>query len=373
MRSSRLRSSLFAVTVLAFAATAARADLDMTGRWRALNPFFPQCLDVVQTGGTLDVHTCDGSYPIQWTGTIDPATGAFAWAYDSVTRIEATLAADGATFTGTLFFYHCSVVGCSELPFDYIGSRCGSGTLDPGEQCDVGMPDGTLASGTCCTQECTFAPTATTCDADDDPTTDDACDAGGTCLPVPPPTCDPCLAWNAVTERCEPKARRDCRGPLPGAASLAMTASSPALSWAWTGDSATSAADFGDPRDATSFEACVFADDGATLLMAAVVPSGGTCGVRPCWSTNGAQTRFRYRSPRADGIRSVQLSRGNDGATKIRVAGKGAGLGLPPAFGGALVPITAQLRRTDAPVCWQARFPVLRANSTSRLRARDGQ
>jgi hypothetical protein len=40
---------------------------------------------------------------------------------------------------------------------------------------------------------------------------------------------------------------------------------------------------------------------------------------------------------------------------------------------GALPPVTVQLRRADAPLCWEARFPVLGTSTGIRMRARDGQ
>lgn len=163
-------------------------------------------------------------------------------------------------------------------------------------------------------------------------------------------------------------------------ARIAMTTKSPdtadKITWAWTGDSTTTPADFGDPRDATPLETCVFADDpsaGVTLVMAGVVAADGTCGSRPCWSANGAGTTYRYRSPHADGLRSLKLASGGDGKTQIRVSGRGAGLGLPATFDDVLPPVTVQLRRTDAPTCWEARFPVLKTSTSSRIRARDGQ
>jgi len=55
------------------------------------------------------------------------------------------------------------------------------------------------------------------------------------------------------------------------------------------------------------------------------------------------------------------------------VSGRGAGLALPATFDDVLPPVTVQLRRTDAPTCWEARFPVLKTSTSSRIRARDGQ
>lgn len=365
-------------TVLALVPSPARADVDMTGRWRVGTGFGTlACIDVVQTATQLDVHRCDDG-GFAWTGTIDPVSGEFSWQEDSISRATGTVAPGGTTFAGTIFVYHCTFVGCGEIPFDLFGSRCGGGTADPGEQCDAGAPDGTHPAGACCTNECTLVPAGTTCDADANPATDDACDAAGTCLPVPPPTCEPCLRWDTTTERCVADVRTGCHRPLGAASRLVMTTTSrdaaDAVTWTWTGDSSTAPADFGDPRGATAFEACVFADEGAggtAVVMASVILPGGTCGARPCWSANGAATTFRHRNARADGVRSVKLASGVK--TKIRLGGKGAGLGLPATFDDTLPPITVQVRRTDGPTCWEARFSALDKSTATRVRARDGQ
>jgi len=56
---------------------------------------------------------------------------------------------------------------------------CGNGVLDPGEQCDAGAANGTLAS--CCTATCQFQPGGTPCTDDNNPCTTDSCDSAGGC------------------------------------------------------------------------------------------------------------------------------------------------------------------------------------------------
>lgn len=373
MPTLRTRASVLA-TLVALASSPARADVDLTGQWFTATSFPSECHAIVQTGSQLDVQLCDGSgFP--WTGTIDPAAGTFTWERGSESRVEATVAPDGTTFSGTVYVPHCTHVGCSDLEFPFFGSRCRGGTVDAGEDCD----DGPNPSGTCCTNECRFADAGTICDADADPTTDEACDATGMCFAVPPPDCPPCLAWDADAGECRADVRAGCRRPLGFASRLAMTTKSPdagdAIAWSWTGDSSTTPADFGDPRDATTIETCVFADEGAggvAVVMGVRTPAGGICGRRPCWSANGAATTFRHRNPQADGLRAMKLASAG-GKTTIRLGGKGAGLGLPATFDDALPPITVQVRRTDAPVCWEARFSTPKTSTATRLRARDGQ
>jgi hypothetical protein len=364
MSTLRVRVALLVATALLPTAGSARADVDMTGRWFTVIGVglggLPRCTDVTRTGTDLVATGC--LEPFSGNGTIDSATGAFTW-QEGQSYVTGTVAPDGHTFTGTYFRYHCTFVGCTHVPFDFFGSRCRGGTLDAGEDCDVG-PDPT---GTCCTTECTFAAEGTACDADADPGTSETCDAAGSCR-VPP--CEACRVWDHGSASCVPDVRADCLGALDSRVTL--TTDAPSASWAWTGDSSTTPADFGAPDTDTALEACVFAADGATLLLATVVPAGGTCGTRPCWSANGTRTRHRYRNSRGVGIQSLKLARRDDGTAKIRLSARGPMLGVPPTLAGTPPPVTVQLRRLDAPRCWQATFPVLQASTSTRLRARDG-
>jgi hypothetical protein len=355
----------------------AHADIDMTGRWLD-SVVTVRCLEIAQVGTDLEIMECSGVF--SWNGTIDPVTGAFTWNEGSDDYVTGTVAPDGRTYSGTYFHYHCTFVGCGYVPFAMFGSRCGAGTVDPNEDCDVGNGDGTYQSGACCTTECTFAAAGTSCDTDADPLTVEACDAIGTCLDVPPPSCDPCRVWDPGSQSCVSDVRTGCRGPIASSPRVSLKTVTPdasdAVSWTWSSGAATTPDDFGDPRAATALEVCIFAADGqggTTPLLASVVPPGGQCGSRPCWSANGAATRYRYRRPGGDGLRLIRLDSGGDGDAKILLKGKGAGLGLPATFDGALPPVTVQLRRLDAPLCWEARFTTLRTSSPTRLRARDGQ
>lgn len=67
---------------------------------------------------------------------------------------------------------------------------CGNGTLDPGEDCDLGATTG--ADGACCDRFCRAAPTGSACADDGNPCTADACAAGGSCNhpPTVDSTCD---------------------------------------------------------------------------------------------------------------------------------------------------------------------------------------
>jgi hypothetical protein len=144
----------------------ARADFDLNGNWETgavvLN-FNVLCnIDITQVTTSLTLTgTCDLAGAINLTGTIDPMTGAFTLSGSAaaICTMPGSLtitaqASDNANFSGTL--------DCNGLTGGLVGSRCGNGQLDPGEQCDLG-PNNNGVVGSCCTSTCQFAPNTSTC------------------------------------------------------------------------------------------------------------------------------------------------------------------------------------------------------------------
>ena len=75
---------------------------------------------------------------------------------------------------------------------------CGNGFVDPGEQCDDGLPE-----SSCCSESCQREPAGTGCESDANVCTDDVCDASGTCQHEP--NTAPCPGVSArrnVQRRC---------------------------------------------------------------------------------------------------------------------------------------------------------------------------
>jgi cysteine-rich repeat protein len=61
----------------------------------------------------------------------------------------------------------------------FVLTKCGDGTIDPGEQCDDGANNGT--AGDCCTGTCQFKPFRSSCNAHNPCTTGDFCTGTGVC------------------------------------------------------------------------------------------------------------------------------------------------------------------------------------------------
>jgi hypothetical protein len=119
------------------------------------------------------------------------------------------------------------------------------------------------------------------------------------------------------------------------------------LLWKWLRGAATDASEFGDPVVGEAYRLCVYDDTG--LRMEADVPFCPSCWKR--------RRGFKYRDVAGvpDGLRTVVLTSGGDGDAKIVVRGKGVPLDVPllTSLGS---PLTVQLNRAGAPVCWGATY-----------------
>jgi len=155
-------AKLIPLVALALRAGVASGAVDMGGDWRVriASTFIPGGLleldfHVVQMGTTIDING--------FAGSIDPDTGVFSATDSAVcpSTIAGVVDPSGATFSGS---YTTGFVGsggaCALLPGDMVGSRCGNGVIDSGENCD----DHNLNDGDCCDSSCmNQMPEGTTC------------------------------------------------------------------------------------------------------------------------------------------------------------------------------------------------------------------
>lgn len=123
------------------------------------------------------------------------------------------------------------------------------------------------------------------------------------------------------------------------------------LLWKWILGQATSQAEFGDPTSATDYALCIYAGTPATLLEELAVPAEGTK-----WTPSGT-VGYKYKDTAgtAAGIQKIVLRGSTENKAKLLVKGRGANL-PDPALGSIPAPVTAQLVKTDTPVCWEATY-----------------
>lgn len=230
MRTISSTARLLSMALLAglWAAPAA-AQIDVTGRWKVTQHetsfgfTYETLFSLVQTGSVVTVEP-----PSAYSGgTIDPVSGALhldgqgscgniftgeviiiPWSIDAV------VAADGQTFTGTFRESIQPTRSCFNIggPLEAVRlpATCGNGVVDDGEQCDEGA-----SGGACCTGLCTPRPSGWTCTSDGAACTAGAsCDGAGACVQHVKPAgalcrfaenaCDTAEVCDGVSSSCPP-------------------------------------------------------------------------------------------------------------------------------------------------------------------------
>ncbi len=126
------------------------------------------------------------------------------------------------------------------------------------------------------------------------------------------------------------------------------------LQWKWGSGAATLLADFGSPDATDDYALCIY--DNGTRIYRGAVPPGGTCGTKPCWKASTKGYQFKSKTLMPDGIQALKLKAGGTGKASVAIKAKGALLQVPDISALTGGPITVQLRRAGASVCWQAVF-----------------
>jgi cysteine-rich repeat protein len=412
---------------------AASATINMSGPWRLRTFSLLGGIWTFAQNGTELTATPPLSSP-PFTGGIDSTTGAFAVsgyiACGSVQdAISGTVATDGSTFTGSASVHipHCTITcECSETTDAVVGTRCGNGQLDPGEECD----DGNDIDGDCCSSTCRLDAPGTTCQTDDDVCTDDVCDGVGTCIHVPnTASCNsacrtdahcvdgqcigtpraagaPCdVDGNFCTDdRCDGNGSCAAGGPRycgpcgsscdasysicmgPPATTCAATHTARAVvdmrlprtghpdsfRWTWIEDAGgTELPDFGDPLATAGYTLCVYDGFnsgpffGKHVLAQVSIPPGGVCGGRPCWKQIRDGFRYAQRGHAVRGFKSIKLRA--PAQTPARIQMRGSDVGLSTTLGAIYAFVDVQL--VGGAACWTATYPDV-VPPSDRFRAR---
>jgi hypothetical protein len=140
------------------------------------------------------------------------------------------------------------------------------------------------------------------------------------------------------------------------------------LTWKWLKGPAVAKADFGVPtaEDGTNYALCFYDGDRA-LVAAAQIPAGGVCGgERACWRKRSSGFLYAGRGTNPDGIESLILRAGTDGALTARGGGTGLNRPVLPV---QRLPLTVELKNGNGD-CWSASYAATRANTASAFTAK---
>ena len=215
-------------------------------------------------------------------------------------------------------------------------TACGNGIVTAGEQCD----DGNTVGGDCCSATCQLEPNGSACDDGNPCTNADAC-AAGACAGTAAPAAG-CRAAQAATVQ--------LRNFTPDKKDV--------LAWHWKKGAATSAAELGTPTTtATGYALCVYDTTAGVpaLRLGASIPGGGLCRTKACWKVlSSGAVKYADRDGSAHGVTALLFKPG--AAPSLALEGKGGNLGLPPFPLAQQSAVTLQLKRTDAPLCWESVF-----------------
>ncbi|MGH7895205.1 MAG: hypothetical protein ACREQL_11095, partial [Candidatus Binatia bacterium] len=136
--------------------------------------------------------------------------------------------------------------------------------------------------------------------------------------------------------------------------------------WKWVSSAVVQPLDLGDPTVGTDVTICVFDQTGRRL--SATAPAGGTCSGKPCWNPSSTGYKYKSRDLTPQGLQAIALKPGPAGKAKVKVKGKGSNLVMPML--GLTTPARVQLRRGDAPACWEAVFDTPTTNTGSVFRGK---
>lgn len=239
-----------------------------------------------------------------------------------------------------------------------LGSTCGDGNLDVGEQCD----DGNSISNDCCSIACRYEDPGTPCDVDADACTADTCNGSGTCVAGGPVVCGICEQCD-VTQGCvgappDPTCK-SANAPEGSTLRLKRNANTQKtiVAWKWKGQ-ATTLAELGDPVNTTDYGFCLYGTVLGPQYMSAAAPAGGTCHGHPCWKPAGSQG-FLYRDAdlTPDGLLKTKILAGAAGKARATLKAKNVVLNFPSFYALSTMgpPLKAQLRARNG-LCLEGQF-----------------
>lgn len=246
-------------------------------------------------------------------------------------------------------------------------ARCGDGVVDAGETCD----DGNTDDADCCTSACDVAAAdGTTCSDASRCITAGACGAG-VCAGPGCGACGRCLPGTGCVVAPQPFC-------LAGRGTLVLNDGIGARpdGFKWKIDRLRPLGDVGDPTHDTAQRLCVYGEPD-TVLLAATVPAGGTCGAASCWRVRRSlpgnlALAFAYKDGRgnADGVQGLEYKTGEfdwRDSGQVKANGKGPNVTVAP-FATIVPPVHLQVHGSNGR-CYGTSFDVLKKNDGKTLKA----
>jgi hypothetical protein len=99
-----------------------------------------------------------------------------------------------------------------------------------------------------------------------------------------------------------------------------------------------------------------------------MVPAGGTCGTKPCWTVGVGKITYKNKNATPEGIIKLQAKSGVAGKGNLLLQGKGSNLVLPTAA--LALPARAYLLTEAGPACLQATYSVAGTNTPGKFKAK---
>jgi hypothetical protein len=325
---------------------------DGAGMCVGLNPVVCTPLDQCHDAGTCDGGTGLCSNPPSGGGT----------GCDDADACTQTDACDGSgTCVGS------NPVICTPLDQCHDAGTCDTGTgmcSNPPTANGTGCDDGnTCTIGDACTSGTCQGNSMTCGDGMVQPGCGEDCD-----IPGGGPNCTTDCHF-----LCGPTPQAGCRAPAqPGKGTVQLKDKTPdkrdAVNWKYIKGAATTVGDFGAPLTSTNYTFCVYDSSAAPQpVLLAHIPSGGTCGTKPCWKTVKGGFKYNDKLFTPDGIQQLLLKSG--AATKAKIILKGKGVDLPMPSLPLTTPVTVQIKN-DAGVCWEAKYSTSIKNLVEQFRAK---
>jgi len=235
------------------------------------------------------------------------------------------------------------------------------------------------------TSTATMVPTPSPTPTNDDPNATTTPSSTATATPPPEPTVTaqststgptltPSTSSTPTIFGCSGQPLVGCRRPTKNLRTWVVIrkrvpATKNTLAWAWVRGEATELDAFGEPVARDAYAVCMYDESigFAPLRFAAVTPVGDACDGKPCWKALRRGFRFADRHHLANGLQSIVLTAGADGAARVLVTAVGS---LNPALPLGL-PVRAQLQNARSE-CWEASFdaPSVKSDDATRFEAR---